>query len=115
VEAKGIEVSTISQDIETSIRLLTERAEQANGLAKMLRQLLAVQSAPAQWDVSFRFKNSMSQLLDKDLLQRVMINGVKTTIEEIEAALEVTLSTNEILIQEQIQAMKDRGEEPVKS
>lgn len=107
-------MSTISQDIENSIRLLTERAEQANGLAKMLRQLLAAQSAPAQWETSFRFKNQTSQLLDKDLLQRVMTNGVKVTIEQIEAALKVTLSTNEMLIQEQIQAMKERGEEPVK-
>lgn len=103
-------MSTISQDIETSIRLLTERAEKANGLAKMLRQLLAVQSAPAQWDLSFRFKNSTSQLLDKDLLQRVMMNGVKVTIEQIEAALEVTLTTNEMVVQEHIQAMRECGD-----
>ena len=103
-------MSTISQDIETSIRLLTERAEQANGLAKMLRQLLVVQSAQARWDVSFRFNNGTLQLLDKDLLQRVMMNGVKVTIEQIEAALEVTLSTNEILIKEQMQAMRECGD-----
>ena len=103
----------ITKDIEDSIRLLNERAEAANGMAKMLRQLLAVQSSPAQWDISFRFKNSTQQLLDKDLLQRVMINGVKVTIEQIEAALEVTLSTNQILIDEQRQAMLERGEEPI--
>ena len=103
----------ITKDIEDSIRLLNERAEAANGMAKMLRQLLAVQSSPAQWDISFRFKNSTPQALDKDLLQRVMINGVKVTIEQIEAALEVTLSTNQILIDEQRQAMLERGEEPI--
>lgn len=103
----------ISKDIEDSIRVLTERAEKANGLAKMLRQLLAVQSAPAQWETSFRFKNDTSQLLDKDLLQRVMMNGVKATIEQIESALEVTLTTNEMLVQEQVQAMRERGEEPI--
>lgn len=103
----------ITEELEQSIRLLTERAEQANGLAKMLRQLTMAQNGVCRWLISFRLQDTTEQLLDKDLLQRVMMNGVKVTIEQIEAALSVTLDTNQILIDEQRQAMRERGEEPI--
>lgn len=103
----------ITEELEQSIRLLTERAEQANGLAKMLRQLTMAQNGVCRWLISFRLQDTTEQLLDKDLLQRVMINGVKVTIDEIESALSVTLDTNRILIDEQRQAMRERGEDPI--
>lgn len=103
----------ITEELEQSIRLLTERAEQANGLAKMLRQLTMAQNGVCRWLISFRLQDTAEQLLDKDLLQRVMMNGVKVTIDEIESALSVTLDTNRILIDEQRQAMRERGEDPI--
>lgn len=100
----------ITEELEQSIRLLTERAEKANGLAKMLRQLTMAQNGVCRWLISFRLQDTTEQLLDKDLLQRVMMNGIKVTIEQIEAALEVTLTTNEMVVQEHIQAMRECGD-----